>query len=180
MPSTANPQASVVYEGFKKLKNLRNKYFNLYKASNDDSHKEKYIHYMKDFNVLDKFLYKQYISRFEDELKVNPKAFWKYIRSKKGCSNIPSCMSYCGRNSESVFDSVNLFADFFKSNYVSDAELSGCNVVDIPQSVDFGSLSVTKQDVIDGISALQLSLKCDLDGLSSYVLKNAVRHFAYP
>lgn len=38
---------------------------------------------MREFNVLDKFLYNKYILHCENELKENPKSFWNYVRSKR-------------------------------------------------------------------------------------------------
>lgn len=124
---------------------------------------------MKQFNVLDKFLYNKYINRFESELKVNPKAFWNYIRSKRGGSNIPTCMHFNGKSSQSLTDSVNFFAEFFKSNFVTDDEFVNTSVNFPPHSsLDFGSLTLTELDISIGISCLKSSMKSDNDGLSSY------------
>lgn len=107
-------------------------------------------------------------------LKFNPKTIWKYNRSKKGCSNIPTYLTYREKNSESTLDTVNLFAEFFKSNYGENVGISVCSDLEISQALDFAGLSVTELYALDGFAALQLSLSSDLEGFSSFVLKMCI------
>lgn len=105
------------------MKNKRNKYHKLYKANTANAVlRDQYTNYVNQFNVLDKFLYNRYIGKLEAELKENPKAFWNFIRSKRGSSNIPTCMCFNGKCSQSLPDTVAFFAEFFKSNFDSEAD----------------------------------------------------------
>lgn len=60
-------------KGLKKLKNLRSKFYNRFKVSNCPTDGNWYIHYMREYNFLNKFLYNQYIMSYNESLKNNPK-----------------------------------------------------------------------------------------------------------
>ncbi|XP_036345877.1 probable serine/threonine-protein kinase PLK [Rhagoletis pomonella] len=137
-------------------KNKRNKYHKLYKANTANAVlRDQYMNYVNQFNVLDKFLYNRYIGKLEAELKVNPKAFWNFIRSKRGSSNIPA---------------FEFFAEFFKSNFYSEADNPNNSNArsKLSERIDFGSLTSTELDVSTSMSTLKPSLKCDSDGLCAY------------
>lgn len=76
----------------KKLKNLRNKFFRKFKLTGCQISLAKYQRYSRDFNCLDKFLYRNYILGMEENIKSNPKAFWHFIKSKRSNSTIPSAV----------------------------------------------------------------------------------------
>lgn len=63
--------------GLKKLENLRSKFDKKYITTNQNYYFLKYRQYMREFNFLDKYLYKQYIPKFETSIKSNPKSFWR-------------------------------------------------------------------------------------------------------
>ncbi|XP_017494157.1 PREDICTED: uncharacterized protein LOC108382279 [Rhagoletis zephyria] len=74
----------------KRLKNLRNKFLRKFKLTSAQAYRGKYLRYSKKFKQLSKILQRNYIRKFESDIKSNPKAFWRYVKSKKSCSNIPS------------------------------------------------------------------------------------------
>ncbi|XP_067629544.1 uncharacterized protein [Eurosta solidaginis] len=158
----------------KRLKNKRNKLNNFFKADSDNILlREQFTTSVRQFNVLDKFLYNRYMGRLENELKENPKAFWNFIRSKRGSTNIPICMSFNGVRSQSLPETVELFADFFKSNF-DDATVDlndSYSRSGLYDGLEFGSLVISGDDVSNAMSSLKPSLKCDSDGLCAFVLK---------
>ena len=103
--------------GLKKLKNLRNKFHKRFIDSGDSECQSKFFYYQREFNFLNKFLYKQFIIEKEQDIKSNPKAFWSFIKSKKQSSDIPSVMKFANNISQSCGDAVNMFASFFESNF---------------------------------------------------------------
>lgn len=168
-------------KGLKKLKNLRNKFFNKFKISNCSSDENLYLHYMREFNFLNKFLYNQYILSYNDSLKLNPKRFFTFIRSKRNSSSIPASVTYNNVVSNSVLDTVNLFKDFFQSSFATNATPINIHDFDhITSCVDIGALTVFDDDIISGISKLGNSYKSDVDGISAFLLKECASIFVLP
>lgn len=60
----------------------------------------------------------QYISKFESDIKPNPKSFWRYVKPKRGCSNIPASMFLGEKSADDTLSIVNLYVEFFDSNFV--------------------------------------------------------------
>lgn len=167
-------------KGLKKLKNLRNKFHKKFKISNNATDKNNFLHYEREFNFLNKFLYNQYIMSVNESIKLNPKRFWSFVNSKRGTSAIPAQMSLNGTISNSLKDSLNLFAFYFKSNFNADNFHNGFDLYAVNSCLDFGSLQITDDDVAMGIVKLSNSFKCDTDGLSAYLLKQCVSSIASP
>lgn len=158
-------------KGLKKLKNLRNKFHNRFIKSGNLEEQVKFLHYQKEFNFLNKFLYKQYILSKENEIKVNVKHFWSFVKSKKKSSDIPSTVQYNSCISQSGHDVVNMFANFFQSNF---EQPSTCNMT-LPCSysaINLGSIYICEDDVFEAIGAIKNSYKSDADGLCAYFLKS--------
>lgn len=157
-------------KGLKKLKNLRNKFNKRFVDSGDPECEAKFFHYQREFNFLNKFLYKQFLLEKEKEIKSNPKSFWTFIKSKKQSSDIPFTVKYGQNVSQSCGEAVNMFANFFKSNFNSfndnDPEFSSL----LPM-FDIGYLRVSEEEVFSGIMQIRNSFKSDADGLCAYLLK---------
>lgn len=60
--------------------------------------------------------YKGYMSRIEENLNINIRAFWKYAKSTKATNDLPRQMrdSYSADNGTDI---TNLFASYFSSVY---------------------------------------------------------------
>lgn len=167
--------------GLKKLKNLRNKFGKKYKAKKDDENLRLYNHYSREFNFLNKFLYKQYILGLETSMSENPKSFWSYIRSRKGKSSIPSSVFYDDKHSSNAVESANLFAEYFGSNYVPSSSVFDNYLLENIQSVgNFSALILSESDVLQGIECLKNTSGCDEDGLSSFFIKKCALSLNVP
>lgn len=164
--------------GLKKLKNLRNKFHKHFLDSGSlDSH-AKFIHYQREFNFLNKFLYKQFILQKEGQIKMNPKSFWSYVKSKKQVSDIPSTMVYGDRVSESCSDAANMFAHFFSSNFESPT-IHAARYSNVFDMLDIGILEVSEDDVYNAIMQIKNNLKSDSDGLCAYLLKKCAPSISF-
>ncbi|XP_036347939.1 uncharacterized protein LOC118757324 [Rhagoletis pomonella] len=157
----------------KKLKNPRNKFFKKFKVTGNQIFFDKYQKYAKDFNCLDKFLYKNYILGVELNIKSSPKAFWQFIKSKKCGSCIPSTVFLDDKCASGPTEVASLFAEFFSANYVCDDGNSWPDINhDSATEFSFGTLTLSLDDVEAGISKLKPSTKADVDGFSALLLKN--------
>lgn len=118
---------------------------------------------------------------FNHSIKYNPKRFWSFINSKRNNSSIPVLMTYNSCTSNTLFDSLNLFAQYFQSNLNDDVfPLDNFDVSRINTFFDFGSLQVSDEDVALGIGKLSNSFKSDNDGLSAFVLKKCLSSLTLP
>jgi len=74
-------------KGLQKFKNLRNKYCKKFSKTHNPADGERDRQHKREFPK--KFRYNQYICEVEHSLKANPKAFWRFVNSKKSHSSIP-------------------------------------------------------------------------------------------
>ncbi|XP_017469666.1 PREDICTED: uncharacterized protein LOC108361542, partial [Rhagoletis zephyria] len=162
----------------KRISNKKNKFYKRQKHSNDVNLRERYVFYRAEFNRLNKSLYRNYIRGVESNIKSNPKFFWSYIKSKKNCSNIPASVQLNGVSANSISEAVNLFVDFFSSNFISgnsDNDFILLFVIllsNLDTPINFGKLKLTDEDVANGINQLKLSTNTDVDGLSVILFKS--------
>ncbi|XP_075163328.1 uncharacterized protein LOC142235963 [Haematobia irritans] len=114
----------------------------------------------------------KYVLSFERRICDNPKSFWNYINSKKSSSDYPSVMFLGDKRAVTPKDQVDLFADYFFSNFqcindgIDESVLNSVNHI-----IDWGHLAICESDVISGLSDLSENTKPDNDGLCSLLLK---------
>ncbi|XP_017466462.1 PREDICTED: RNA-directed DNA polymerase from mobile element jockey-like isoform X1 [Rhagoletis zephyria] len=155
----------------KKLKNLKNKFYKKFKTSGNHVYFVKYQHYLKKIDSLNKTLYSNYVRDTELNIKSNPKLFWNYVKSKKGCSSLPTGIFLGDKAAETPSDAANLFAEYFGSNFVQN-DVTSAEFSNISSSLNFGSLILSSEDISNGIIKLRPSTHVDVDGLSATLIKN--------
>lgn len=167
--------------GLKKLKNLRNKFYKLHKATNDEEYMRLYKQYSREFDCLNKFLYRQYLLDFQNRIKDYPKSFWQYVHNKKSSSDYPSPMCLKDKSAYETFEIVNLFATFFESTFSNDLLCDSTTNLDLVKScIDLGFIQIEEDDVIEAIASLNSSRKLDVDGLSVFLLKKLAYSISLP
>lgn len=180
--STSHPWYT---KGLKKLKNRRNKLHRSFVATGCVETEQRYFLCQKEFNFLNKFLYKQYLLKIENDIKSNPKSFWTFIRSKTGKTVIPSSMVFGNLSSDKSDDIVNLFADYFKSNFndmiinpASNPTFSGNSYNS--SNINLGLILLSQEDIIQSINDVRNSFRADSDGLSAFLLKKCSESISFP
>lgn len=166
-------------KNLKKLKNCRNKYRRLFLNTGLISFRELYRFYMRKLNCLSRILYKNYLSKIENKVKSDPKEFWRFVNSKKSCSPFPSQMFLNDEVSTDLNVICNLFASFFKSNFIdinSDPLLNDCSTNSQSQEfysvLNLGYMVINEEDVLWAIQQLNNSKKVDIDGFCPFIIKN--------
>ncbi|XP_017478949.1 PREDICTED: uncharacterized protein LOC108368584 [Rhagoletis zephyria] len=123
-----------------KLKNLKNKFLKKFHKSKNNFFFSKYKLYLKDFNILNKSLYSEYMRKIEGNIKSNPKSFWKYLKDKKSSASVPTGVFLDDYSAKTPDEAANLFADFFKSNFsVDDSSLPLDLSNSLNSALNFGS-----------------------------------------
>ncbi|XP_075163312.1 uncharacterized protein LOC142235944 [Haematobia irritans] len=165
--------------GLKRLKNLRNRHYKNFSGCTYDQNL--YLHYKREFNFLNKFLYNQYVMSFGDSVKTNPKRFWSFINSRRMSSSLPSVMYYNGDVSESALSCANMFRDFFCSNFSSDDNTFNTDsVVNILQLCDISIFQIEDDDIVYGVNKLSTSYRSDLDGFSAFAIRKCCNSLIEP
>lgn len=169
-------------KGLKKLKNQRNKLHKRYVITGCPDIKQQYFQREREFNFLNKFLYKQYLIKIENDIKTNPKSFWTFIRSKKQNMDIPSLMSYNNSSSDNPEDIVNFFAEFFRSNFENSSTYGNVSSADdsISMNANLGNFVLLEDDIVQAISQTKNSFRADADGLCGFLIKNCSSSILFP
>ena len=76
-----------------------------------------YCDLRKKLKTYSKLAYQSFIEKTENEIKTNPKSFYKYINEKRKTDKLPSKMFYKNTESSDPENIANLFADFFCDIY---------------------------------------------------------------
>ena len=105
-----------------------------------------------------KFDFNSFISKTQNNIRTNPKSFWKFIANKRSNSTLPESMKYNNVNYSGGIDISNCFAQFFSSvfdqpnnrNVVSSIE--NINML----SVDFNKCILTLNDVYDELNHVSI------------------------
>lgn len=159
-----------------KLKNRRDK---LFKRSKKGLEISEYERVLNEFDDLTSKSYQRYIDEVQANMKMNPTEFWKFAKLRNKQSSYPVDM-YWGNKVGNTHDQiVELFADFFESNYVMDDQhWDFDDVYCIPET--YSEVEVSLFDIERAIYALKWRGGVGPDGLSPYVFKMCVESLVWP
>lgn len=156
------------------LRNARNRAHNLFKKTNDPLDYNKFSDIRKNFDALNEFCYKRYITDIQEELKVNPKKLFNFVNRKRKSIGFPASMYYKGSYITDHCEISNAFKETFRENFTEDHN----------SSIDYSKLSNIKYDTTDiclpefseedifiALGNIKLSFVPGPDGIPSVVLK---------
>jgi hypothetical protein len=154
----------------------------LYKSSNDISVYNAYSFIRKEFKILNRFLYANYIIEIESDMDKNPKKFFKYINSKKETSGFPRTMLLDNITLNDNISICNAFAKFFSSVYERNYDINNDGAND---DVDYSAspfllLSFDQDDLLSELSNLDCNKGAGPDGFPPCIFKNCSLSLALP
>lgn len=166
--------------------NIKNKYFHLkkFKETQLEFNKEMFKYYRQRVKVLIDLAFSNYIKSTEYSIKINPKHFWKFIQEQKSARQSNVEFEYNGKVVSGI-DAANAFADYFKSVFLNDTQLSPGPV----DSVMTAGTLCSSRIAVDSISSHDLSLairrlraqsSAGPDGIPPYILKDCFHVFELP
>lgn len=160
-----------------KLKNRRDK---LYKRKSVDSTSTAdYETAQKTFNDESDRRFKEHILHTQENIKDNPAEFWKFAKMNGGNEKYPDKMIYDGRVSNSMEETVNLFAEYFESIYVPDDE--NWNFDDNYNAVSGAyEISLSLFDIEAAINSLDWKSGAGPDEIKPLVIKMCASTVAWP
>lgn len=164
-----------------RLKNIKNKFYKKYKQTGLLIDYSKYSLYRAKYNLLNHNLYKNYLNMMKLNLKRDPKAFFKFVNSKRKSVGFPSSMKYLATESSNHMDTSNMFADFFASTY-SNEEYDSSKIYPfyIPEQQPISFPFVTTANITTLLLKLKSSFYSGPDGIPSCLLINCAEIIAIP
>ncbi|CAA9997226.1 unnamed protein product, partial [Nesidiocoris tenuis] len=142
-----------------------------YKATGNDGDYKLFSDLRKSCGALSRSLYNAYLNDVQSSLLTNVKAFWNYVNYKDGVSSPPpTTMTYMGRQSDSLLETANLFAQYFSSVYEQPVLCEpSYPVVDV---VSIGLVSVSLGRVQQALASLDPTKGMGPDGVPPILLRN--------
>ena len=162
------------------LNNRKNKAFKLYRDSRDNN--ALYMNYLRinrEFNFLNKFLYKNYVLSMKSKLKKDSKSFWKFI-NKKSSTGIPNSVRYMGQTSSDLSNICNFFADFFRTVFKPTCQQTRPLFMCSSDSFNVSQLYVEKNDILNELLKLKDEKQSGFDGIAPIIIKNCALSLTTP
>ncbi|XP_055591022.1 uncharacterized protein LOC129743095 [Uranotaenia lowii] len=159
----------------KQLKHIRSKWLRLFSRSRCPFLKTKLNDATRRYRIYNRLCYRRYLDRTQSNLRRNPKAFWKFVNTKRKESGLPAVLHLKDRTAQSSAEKCNLFANHFSSVFpiqsLSTDEIDAA-VTLLPRDVlDLDVFAITEEMVIDAINNLKFSTSAGKDGIPSCILK---------
>lgn len=161
------------------LQRLKNRRDKLFKRKSGMESIMEYEAAEKSFSELNGRLFDEHNRRTQENIKSNPKEFWKYVKMDGGYDKYPSEMHWDCRVAKSKSEIVDLFADYFESLYVPDDETWDFD--DIYAPVDGAEdIQVSLFDIEAAIHSLDWNSGAGPDELKPLVIKMCASTVAWP
>lgn len=165
----------------RKLLNLKNRKTNAYRKyakSGLIGHHELFRHLRRDFVNYRNALYKDFISKTQEDLRRRPKKFFSYVNSKRKHSGLPTSVSFEGKSSSSVLESCQLFADYFGTVYKSDIVERDLFLPPGADHEDCFQFSV--EEIYNELITLKPSVSCGPDGIPAVMFSSCAASLRLP
>lgn len=131
-----------------------------------------------------RFLYKQYVRRKQDDLRRNPKKFWSFVNSKRQENGLPTSMYLGDGLANNLDEKCALFAEQFSSvftNNILTAEETNAAIHTVPRDlIDLDIFQVTPLMIELALKKLKLSFCPGPDGIPSCIFKKCGPVLAEP
>jgi hypothetical protein len=167
-------------QNLRSKRNAKDRAFKKFKRTGLNSDYVIYSAIRKDFNQLVQSSYSEYLCRVKTDLRSNPKSFWDFIKTKKGCDIFPNVMSYKDFSSNDKETICEYFRDFFQNVYVLPNSESATYSSTAKDIVDVPFLCFSTKDILAHIRILKPSWSPGPDGIPSVVIKRIMYQICKP
>ncbi|XP_055614987.1 uncharacterized protein LOC129761295 [Toxorhynchites rutilus septentrionalis] len=138
----------------------------------------------KEYRTYNRFLYKMYTRRIQDNLRRNPRQFWSFVKTKRKEDGLPLEIHLGNRIACSSFEKCKLlvehFRNVFNDRFASSIQI-GDAIRDTPRDIfDFDIATISSACVESAIKKLKFSNTAGPDGIPSCILKNCSSEFIIP
>ena len=127
-----------------------------YKTSRTPENYHLFSRLRAECETLIKNSYNNYCNEIENNLCKNPKSFWKYARSLRTDNNIPQSMSLNNVTYSNYSDSVNAFADHFRSVFSVPSNHNPNHLDDIDTVCDLNNVELSSEEILNSLNKLKI------------------------
>ncbi|PZC85895.1 hypothetical protein B5X24_HaOG214260 [Helicoverpa armigera] len=130
-------------------------------------------------------MFDNYIAKIETDIRDNPRAFWRYVKSKKQSNTYPSTFHY-GQVSSSNGDEIcNMFGEYFRSNFLMNPSTNSSShphMGDETNDViaDIGFVEICEEEIFKLLKHLDLSKSAGPDSISPVFVRNCAKSLTIP
>lgn len=158
---------------------IKKKYSYLRKSRKFRSHywRSKYVNLRSVIKVKIKEAYLKYLFDVKTSLKSNPKFFWSYVKGLRDYSDVLQEMVYNERSYTGPQNVANGFADFFKSVFIDDADVT-CSKFTV--MTRFCDNLITRDEIMYAINKIKGNRAIGPDGIPAYILKGCSEYLLIP
>ena len=123
---------------------------------------------------------KNFEHKLSSECKLNPKAFWKYVKSKTITRDTIGNLTYNGVTADTDISKANLLNSFFAQVFTRE-DMTTLPVIEETQGIYFtNAIQVTTNAVLNKLNLLNANKSAGPDGLHPRVLKELAVSIANP
>ena len=166
------------------LKRLKSKALRTYSNTRCLIHKQQFTRASNDYRLYNRYLYKCYSLRTQDNLRKNPKQFWTFVNSKRKENGLPVEMFLNTNVACSASEKCTLFASHFKSAFnssISSTEQASDACRNIPNNAcELSNIIICHRQVEFAIAKLKFSTSASSDGIPSCILKRCSNALIHP
>lgn len=125
----------------------------IYKKSKNNDDYLKFSKLRSQCKILTKSCHNNYLLSTQNNLKKNPRKFWKFIKTNKNITTLPSTLKYENNISNNLFDISNYFGKYFSSILVNN-NYSNLNNNNLPETnnINFSNYQFSIKDIFEGLS----------------------------
>lgn len=139
----------------------------------------------KEINSLMHRDYNAYLHDVQENLRTNPKEFWKFIHNKKGHTTVPASVSYNNELFTKPNDIVNVFQEHFSKVFHSASDIDNIDTYNnktyhTNQHPSIYVMEVTEEDIISATKNLKPNMCAGLDNVPAFLVKDCIRVLAEP
>ena len=115
--------------------------------------------------------YQRYLTNIGNDLRNNPKSFWRFVSANKSSLNLPKSMSFLNHTSVDEETKCDLFADFFQTTYERhDMDINSNIGRSLDTLFDINDIIPTTDEIVKGLSSLDPAKKPGPDGIPNTFL----------
>lgn len=161
----------------------KNKAWIKWKIYKNISDYEQFTLYRRRFNRECIQSYRNYIKTAEQNIRKNPKFFWKYVAGKRGNSGIPSSVYYKNVSTSDPLEICKLFSHFFQSVY--EPSTFDINKWVQPESYNNSSeiindIHISSSKILNALKSLDISKGPGPDGIPPLFFKKVAAEICIP
>ena len=124
--------------------------------------------------------YNDYLIKIQNELVLNSKQFWKFIKEKNGLSSIPGCVKFNDQDYNEPVAIANIFAQYFSSVYENTSNKAWTGKLNGSMWPTIYLKNISEKEISTVLAKIKNSSVSGLDNIPAYIIKDCRSAFLKP